>query len=113
MFGSSSADPRQHAGRWPMRVFDMSKRVEALTVVAGLTVLAVAVTWPVLVRLRYHIAGDVGDPVLVSWMLAWDADRIRHGFSGIWHAPNFFPYPYTLLYSEHFLGIAIFTAPLQ
>ena len=46
-------------------------------------------------------------------MLGWDADRLRHGLAGIWDAPNFFPYRHTLLYSEHFLGVAIFTAPLQ
>ena len=33
--------------------------------------------------------------------------------SGIWDAPNFFPYRHTLLYSDHLLGVALFTAPLD
>ena len=45
--------------------------------------------------------------------LAWDADRIRHGLQGLWDAPNFYPYSKTLTYSEHLLGIAAFTAPVQ
>lgn len=86
---------------------------EAASVLAALAVLAMAWTFPLILRLKTHIASDTGDPLLVAWMLAWDADRLRHGLSGIWDAPNFFPYRHTLLYSEHFLGVAVFTAPLQ
>src|SRR5215471_9310809 len=86
---------------------------EIAAVSAFFALLAVAWTFPLVLRLRTHIAGDAGDPVLVAWMLGWDAHRIRHGFAGIWDAPNFFPYHHTLLYSEHFLGVALFTAPLQ
>ena len=56
---------------------------------------------------------DLGDPLLNTWILAWDADRIRHGLQGLWDAPNFYPYSKTLTYSEHLLGIALFTAPVQ
>lgn len=91
----------------------MSKRAEALGLVAALAALAVAATYPLVRGLTTHLASDLGDPLLVTWMLAWDADRLRHGLRGLWDAPNFFPYPHTLLYSEHFLGVALFTAPLQ
>jgi hypothetical protein len=86
---------------------------EAVSVLAAFASLAIVWTFPLILHLRAHIASEAGDPVLVAWMLAWDADRLRHGLSGIWDAPNFFPYPHTLLYSEHFLGVAVFTAPLQ
>ncbi len=92
----------------------MSKRAtEAAWVGIGFACLAVAATYPLVVNLPTHIAADAGDPVLNAWTLAWDADRIRHGLSGIWDAPSFFPYSHTLLYADHLLGIAIFTAPLQ
>jgi hypothetical protein len=86
---------------------------EMAAVSAFFALLAVGSTFPLVWRLRTHIASDAGDPLLVAWMLGWDADRIRHGFAGIWDAPNFFPYHHTLLYSEHLLGVAVFTAPLQ
>ena len=90
-----------------------SKIAECGGVALLFALLAAAATYPLVFVLRTHLAGDLGDPLLVSWMLGWDADRIRHGLAGIWDAPNFFPYRHTLLYSEHFLGVAMFTAPLQ
>jgi hypothetical protein len=91
----------------------MSKRAEATWVVLGFCCLAVAATYPLVLRLANHLPSDLGDPLLTAWTLAWDADRFRHGLARLWDAPNFFPYPHTLLYSDHLLGIAIFTAPLQ
>jgi hypothetical protein len=91
----------------------MSKRVEAMSVVLGFTCLAVAATYPLVLGPGGRLPGDLGDPVLSAWTLAWDADRLRHGLSGIWDAPNFFPYRHTLLYSDHLIGVALFTAPLQ
>src|SRR5262245_22270160 len=89
----------------------MSTRSEAIWVIAGFTCLGILITYPLILRLGTHLPN--GDPVLTAWTLAWDADRIRHGFRGIWDAPNFFPYRHTLLYSDHLLGIAFFTAALQ
>ena len=91
----------------------MSKRAEAAWVVFGFACLAVAATYPLVLRPGSSLPGDLGDPVLTAWSLAWDADRFRHGLSGVWDAPNFFPYRHTLLYSDHLIGVALFTAPLQ
>ena len=60
-----------------------------------------------------HLPADLGDPVLVAWILAWDAEAFRHGAARIFDAPSFFPYLHTLVYSEHMFGVALFTAPLQ
>src|SRR5439155_50123 len=51
--------------------------------------------------------------LLNTWILAWDAGRFAHGLRGLWDAPIFYPYSHALAYSEHLLGIAIFSAPLQ
>jgi hypothetical protein len=91
----------------------MSKRAEAALVILGFTAFALAVTYPLIVAPGHTIIGDLGDPLLTAWTLAWDAARLRHGLAGVWDAPNFFPYRHTLLYSDHLLGIAGFTAPVQ
>ncbi len=87
--------------------------VEAACVIGGLAAIAVLFTWPVAREAQRAIAGDPGDPVLNAWILAWDAERLRHALAGLWNAPIFHPYPLTLAYSENLLGIALFTAPLQ
>ena len=70
--------------------------------------------WPLPSRAAtVTIAQPFGDPLLNAWTLAWDADRILHGFSNFWTGLFFYPYPDTIAYSEHLLGIAIFTAPVQ
>ncbi len=81
--------------------------------VVTFTGVALGATYPLVTRLGDALPNDLGDPVLNAWILAWDADRFLHGFRGLWNAPIFFPYQDSLAYSEHLLGIAFFTAPLQ
>ena len=91
-----------------------SKAAEAAGVLTAFSALALAATHPLVVRgLAATVPGDDRDPLLTAWTLAWDASRIRAGFTGLWDAPNFFPYHHTLAYSDHLLGIAILTAPIQ
>ncbi len=91
----------------------LSPAAEAAMMILGFTALTLAATFPLVRHLATHLPADLGDSVMNTWLLAWDATRIRHGLSGLWDAPSFFPYRYTLAYSDHLLGIAIFTAPLQ
>lgn len=86
---------------------------ETLLLLGGLTALAVAATYPLIRHITTHLPNDLGDPVLVSWILGWCAKAFRLGIAQVFNAPNFFPYSQTLTYSEHLIGIAIFTAPLQ
>ena len=74
--------------------------------------LAVVATWPLLLHIDEALPGDLGDPLLNAWILGWDADRLRHGLSGLWDAPIYYPYRHTLAFSEHLLGIALPVAPL-
>ena len=90
-----------------------SPAIEAACVVFGFAVLAIAATYPLIARMADRLPSDVGDPVLNTWILGWDAARFRHGIGMLWDAPNFFPYRHTLTYSDHLLGIAVFTAPIQ
>ena len=86
---------------------------EIALLVGGLTAVAIAFTYPLIRHLTTHLPNDLGDPVLVAWTLGWDAHAIRHGVGQIFNAPNFFPYLHTLAYSDHLIGLAIFTAPVQ
>lgn len=86
---------------------------EIAMLLGGLTAVAVAATYPLVRHITTHLPNDLVDPVLVAWILAWDADAIRHGVSQIFNAPSFFPYMHTLVYSEHMIGLAVFTAPIQ
>ena len=87
--------------------------VELAIVIGIFSVLATASMHWVVRNITAALPGDLGDPLLNTWILAWDAERFLHGLDGFWDAPMFFPYPSSLAYSEHLLGVAIFTAPLQ
>ncbi len=85
---------------------------ERTAVFVGFLALAIVWTWPLALRPGTTMAAPFGDPLLNAWILGWDADRLRHGLSGLWTAPPFYPYPDTLAYSEHLLGIAVPLAPI-
>ena len=78
----------------------------------ALTALSIVFTWPVAAHVSDSLPADLGDPLLNAWAIGWVADRLRHAFVGFWNAPIFYPYRYTLAFSEHLLGIAIPVAPI-
>src|SRR5881628_604219 len=55
----------------------------ALAAAAFYAAVTVALTWPVAAGLTRHIAGDLGDPLFTSWVLAWDATHLGRG---LWNA---------------------------
>jgi hypothetical protein len=87
---------------------------EAAVAAAAYVAVAVAFWWPLPAHAgTAAIAQPFGDPILNAWTLAWDADRMLHGFARFWTGLFFYPYADTVAYSEHLLGIAVFTAPVQ
>ncbi len=110
LFNSLSTRARL-SNLWPKFYATPAREVAAVGV--ALTVAALVATYPLVLHLGDALPSDLGDPLLNTWILAWDADRIRHGLHGLWNTPMFFPYDNTLAYSEHLLGVAIFTAPIQ
>lgn len=88
------------------------RRRATMLAAAGYLGVALALFWPLPLRLTTHMLGDpFGDPLLNAWILGWDADRLAHGLRGLWDAPVFHPFRDTLAWSEHLLGIAVFVAP--
>jgi hypothetical protein len=74
--------------------------------------LAAAGTWPVAAILTSRVLHDPGDPILNTWILWWSSQAVPLTDTW-WNAPIFVPLPGALALSEHLLGIAVLTAPLQ
>lgn len=73
--------------------------------------LTLVMTWPWITHLR-DAASDPGDPYLNSWILWWDYHQTFHHPLSLFHANIFFPYKYTLAFSENNYGIAVIFFPL-
>jgi hypothetical protein len=80
---------------------------------------AIIFTWPLVLGLTTDIPWDLGDSLLNSWILAWDADRLLRFFTGdlgalrnFWNANIFYPEPLTLAYSEHLFAQAVQILPV-
>ncbi len=85
-----------------------------VTALAGIGYLLVtlAVTYPGWLRPLDAIPGDMGDPVLNSWIIAWDVHALVEDPARLFDANIFYPSRNTLAYSEHLLGSALLTAPV-
>jgi hypothetical protein len=81
-------------------------------VAAGMAAMTLLMTRPLFWQATGALPGNLGDPLLNTFILGWDADRILHGFVGLWSAPFYFPLRDTLAFSEHLLGVALFTSPV-
>ena len=72
------------------------------------SVLTLIMTWPAVSRLKVAVLGDHIDSYLNTWIIAWGIHKITAGeLRSLFDANIFFPYPNTLAYSEHLLGIAL------
>jgi hypothetical protein len=87
-------------------------RHELTRVALAFSAITAVFTFPLASRITDALPGDLGDPLLNTFILAWGASRMPFGFSGVWTAPFFFPLEDTLALSEHLLGITVFTAPI-
>src|SRR5512132_927745 len=68
-------------------------------------------SWPYVNYLR-DVVADPGDPYLVSWILWWDYHQTFTDPLNLFHANLFYPFRYTLAFSEHSYGIALPFFPL-
>ena len=80
--------------------------------------LAVALTWPLARGIARDVPGDLGDPLLNTWILAWDADHLLRALGGqpsalgeYWNANIYYPHPLALAYSDHLTAQAIQILP--
>jgi hypothetical protein len=78
-------------------------------VAAVYTAIAIVMTWPLATVMTHRIAGDMGDPLFVCWVLLWTGGQLLHALHGdlsalshYWSGNIFYPSPLTVAYSEHF-----------
>ena len=82
--------------------------LRALLVYTGIVI---ALAFPLVAHLGSVVANDLGDPLLNTWILWWNSVRLPLT-SAWWNAPAFYPAPDVLAFSEHLLGLALFTTPV-
>ena len=81
--------------------------------------LTLIATWPLGLGLGRDVAWDLGDSVLVMWILSWDCEQLlRMGAGDLSRVATFFqgnifyPAPLTLAYSDHLFAQAIQGCPI-
>jgi hypothetical protein len=88
-------------------------RWREVAIAAGLFAIAsVVLTLPLAQHPTRTLPSDLVDTLLTTWVISWDADRLRHGLDGVWNAPIYFPYLRTLAFSENLFGVAFLVAPV-
>lgn len=75
------------------------------------TALSFIATYPAWQDPLNTIPGDIGDPLLNTWIIAWDLHTLPRGWGALFDANIFFPLKNTLAYSEHLLGTALLVWP--
>jgi len=74
--------------------------------------LTLLLTYPLLLNLNRGVK-DPGDPLLNSWILAWDVKKIVSlDWKGFFDANIYFPYKRTLAYSEFLFTQSLFGLPV-
>ena len=72
--------------------------------------LAVILTAPVSLQ-PHRLAMDDGDPLIGSWILAWNAHQIVRAPWSLFDSNTFFPYEDSLAFSEHLFVPGMLSAP--
>ncbi len=85
--------------------------VRELLIVLTFCLFTSLLTWPYVTRLRDAVA-DPGDPYLIAWVLWWDYHATFTDPLNLFHSNIFFPYRYTLAFTEHSYGLALLFFPL-
>ena len=88
-----------------------SRYISGLIPPLAYLLLAIVFTWPLAARMTTALGGGL-DPMLQTWVIAWNAHALTTDPLTVWHAPIFFPYPDTLAYSDHHLLLAIAALPI-
>lgn len=72
--------------------------------------LSVVMTYPLAFRLSDTVF-NYGDPLLNTWIMAWDIHALETQPLHLFDANSFYPYQNTLAYSENLLTTALLAAP--
>jgi hypothetical protein len=84
-----------------------------LLILLFFTLITLGLTHPLVFNITHAIPGDWGDPLLNTWILAWDIHKITSNPMGFWDANIFYPHSNTLAYSEHLFASALLALPIM
>jgi len=85
----------------------------SLSIFLFYSLLTLILTHPLIFNLASAVPNDIGDPLLNTWILAWDIHALLANPLNLFQANIFYPLPNTLAYSEHLFSSALLAAPLQ
>ena len=71
----------------------------------------VGFTWPISIHMETAIR-DPGDPLLNTWILAWDVHQLLKDPLSLFEANIFYPHRSTLAYSEHLFASSLIALPV-
>ncbi|HVF43953.1 MAG TPA: hypothetical protein VM936_13110 [Pyrinomonadaceae bacterium] len=103
---TEAADVPRAPARLKARAF-----ARELSIFLGFGALTAVMTWPWVLHLRDAVA-DRGDPYMIAWTLWWDYHQTFTDPLRLFDANVFYPYKYTLAFSENDYGIALLFFPL-
>src|SRR5262249_9553744 len=88
-----------------MRAGDLTRR-EVLIAAAGAALLAIVMTWPLVIHLGTVVPRDIGDPLAEAWQPAWGGNALLHQPLHYFDANRFWPIKYSLAFGDALVGYA-------
>ncbi len=76
------------------------------------TTLTVAKAYPLIRHFGTQFPGDLGDPLLVTWILGWSSHALTTDPLNLFNANIFYPVQNTLALSEHMIAVVPIFAPV-
>jgi hypothetical protein len=91
----------------------MNRRTVAreILIFLGFLTLTVLMTWPWALHLR-DAASDRGDSYSITYWLWWDYHQTFHDPRNLFQATAFYPYKYTMAFTENNYGVALLFFPM-
>src|ERR1044072_1788338 len=91
----------------------MNRRTVAreILIFLGFLTLTVIMTWPWALHLR-DATSDRGDSYSITYWLWWDYHQTFHDPRNLFQATAFYPYKYTMAFTENNYGVSLLFFPL-
>jgi hypothetical protein len=81
-------------------------RREVITAAVGASLLAIVMTWPLLIHLGSVVPRDIGDPLAEAWQPAWGGHALLHQPLHFFDANRFWPLKDSLAFGDALIGYA-------
>jgi hypothetical protein len=88
-----------------MRAPEMTRR-EVIAAAVGASLLAIVMTWPLLIHLGSVVPRDIGDPLAEAWQPAWGGHALLHQPLHYFDANRFWPLQDSLAFGDALIGYA-------